>query len=432
MSVFTIFCHGTGGTSHKGVHKAEIVNLFSSSIKGISGSHVEWARHQKEVARDWDETRVLHLKGKRNVVQADNITLEGVGSDGDPLGREFDFDRGWKTYHQSWWPSVLTSMTGWGVQTNVVNAVNIVLYKMYHQNPPSQINILGWSRGAVEGIRIARMLHDIGVTKHIPINIFAIDPVAGFMLNDNEACHVYENVKNLVSVISTGENRAVFAPMVEEKYLKIHSDKTNYLPLHMPGVHDTIAKYSNSAGKLAFNLCYRFLKSTGTQHLGPTDMFAMSDASCLHHYGLLLAKRGGQFGPHEKGIDLSKIEKGVPKAQGFKKYVVVGGTWSRMRYMDVGNYVSNKLAFFNVHHEAIFAKLCPRTYNCYFGSTTDHMRYDKNSPELLNEEITLLHKIGESGAKAQMSAITSQGSSLPISNNVRMRKGFLKDLALVD
>jgi hypothetical protein len=200
------------------------------------------------------------------------------------------------------------------------------------------------------------------------VNIFAIDPVAGLGANhDHDACNVYGNVKAFVSIISLGEDRWAFTPMHEQTYLKIHNKEvTKYVPLHMPGVHDTIAKYNNSAGKLAFHLCYRFLKDRGTS-MGITDMFAMSDANCLQHYGLLLAKRGGTFGTHAKkkslfgisyGGSLSKPEKGVPTGQGrWKAYTTGGGYQSRP--VELNDFVSSKAIFFNVHHEALFEAQCP-------------------------------------------------------------------------
>lgn len=165
----------------------------------------------------------------------------------------------------------------------------------------------------MECIRIAHALYHDSATSNIPVNIFAVDPVAGMGHNSEiDAINVYANVRSLVSVISLGEDRRAFAPIVEETTLTLHDEGTQYVPLHMPGVHDTIAKYDNSAGKLSFNLCYRFLQQCGTA-MGPTDMFAMSDANCLQNYGLLLAKRGGTFGMH--GETLSEAEKGVKKGK---------------------------------------------------------------------------------------------------------------------
>jgi hypothetical protein len=439
MSVFTIFCHGTGGASTKGVEKAEIVNLFSSSVNGKSGSHIRASMEKATHDSDWHKTPVNHRQFAD--ASADHMTLEGVGGAGDPLSKSFDLESGW-TVGKNRGASIRHSATGAGVQTNVNNAVNFVLFKVKSGKRPTVINMMGWSRGAVEAIRIAHRLHGTPETSGIPVNIFAIDPVAGLGANhDHDACNVYENVKAFVSIISLGEDRWAFTPMHEQTYLRLNNKEvTKYVPLHMPGVHDTIAKYNNSAGKLAFHLCYRFLKDRGTS-MGITDMFAMSDANCLQHYGLLLAKRGGTFGTHAKkkslfgisyGGSLSKPEKGVPTGQGrWKAYTTGGGYQSRP--VELNDFVSSKAIFFNVHHEALFEAQCPATYATYFGISPGVGPAVSNSSiqQIVDQEMTHLKgKIGVPAAEAHQNALDDVFSMQ--CRNTATRKDFLRDLSLAD
>lgn len=420
MSVFTIFCHGTGGASTKGVEKSEIVNLFSSSVAGINGSHY---RSVPTPDSDWSKTGVKHSTG-RGDSRADFITLEGVGGAGDPRTKSFDANTGDWMVGANGGSSVFASATGKGVDINVVNAVNYVIWKLRNNHRPTAINMMGWSRGAVECIRIAHALHHDTATSNIPVNIFAIDPVAGAGHNSEiDAINVHANVRTLVSVISLGENRRAFAPMVEESFLTLHDKATQYVPLHMPGVHDTIAKYNNSAGKLSFNLCYRFLQQCGTS-MGATDMFAMSDANCLQNYGLLLAGRGGTFGMH--GKTLSDAEKGVKKGQGFFKSLFTGlGRTSRE--LDISPYVSSKKIFFNVHHEALFATQCPATYAAHFGASRG-----ANGASIAREMISLGGSIGVSAAEAHKAALADLVPMQPVSPAFIRRKVYLRNLSLVE
>jgi len=73
------------------------------------------------------------------------------------------------------------SASGGGVQENVDNTVELILALNLASQKPDAINMIGWSRGAVTCIRIAWKLYQSqdGNIRDIPINIFAVDPVAG-------------------------------------------------------------------------------------------------------------------------------------------------------------------------------------------------------------------------------------------------------------
>jgi hypothetical protein len=443
MSVFTIFCHGTGGESNKGVKKAEIVNLFSSSVGGFNGSHYRLSNTKADSFTDIKKTQVAHYPDFA-LAQADYITLEGVGSGGDPASKSFDADTGkWTLGGKAWAiTSLVRKATGYGTDISVNNAVNYVIYKMRNNQTPSVINIMGWSRGAVQAIRIAYRLYQDSATNHIPINIFGIDPVAGLGSNhDIDAKTINGNVKTFVSVISIGEDRWAFTPMHEETFLQI-DDSVKYIPLHMPGVHDTIAKYDNSAGKLAFHLCYRFLKNRGTK-MGVTDAFEMQDIRCLQHYGLLLAGRGGTFGMNAGRAKLfgrfeygnrrtSKPEKSVPSGQGRIKAYTTGGGF-QARTVEFNDFVSNKSVFFNAHHEALFEAQCPQTYKYYFGNMRDEtVSPIRHQHAIWLEMDSLKAKIGVAAAEAHHSALLEQDIVYNRCRNLPLRKDYMRHLSLAD
>src|SRR5262249_11159381 len=97
---------------------------------------------------------------------------------------------------------------GQGVLDNATHAVHAV---MRLPEIPDVINMIGWSRGAVTCGVIATMLWENDGLKGIPVNIFAIDPVAGVDSGVGDGSvsrrYLYPNVKNYVSILRSEERR---------------------------------------------------------------------------------------------------------------------------------------------------------------------------------------------------------------------------------
>lgn len=165
-----------------------------------------------------------------------------------------------------------------------------------------KINIIGWSRGAVTAIRLAAMLDSDPQMQHIPVHIFAVDPVVG--LRKTPAAHksvyqVHPNVKHFVAVYSEDERSTGFAALVPEI---VDHQETKSLMLRFPGHHPTLTgdrfgkkNYKGSdksdfrvPGEIVRELAETFLSQHGTIL---KDMSVFGDDGLLERYQTLMLKR---------------------------------------------------------------------------------------------------------------------------------------------
>lgn len=131
---------------------------------------------------------------------------------------------------------------------------------------PSRVNMCGWSRGAVTCTKISSQLAKDPDLQHIPVNIFAIDPVPGSAgPAGNHAWKQIEltrNVRNYYVVFAQHDSRATFAP----SYPNISGPTTVTVEI-MPGAHSTVAMEKPElpdAAQIVYDLAKRFLHLYGT------------------------------------------------------------------------------------------------------------------------------------------------------------------------
>ena len=191
------------------------------------------------------------------------------------------------------------------------------------------------------------------VLKNIPINIFAIDPVAGAGHdNEPEAHTIGDNVKNYVATLAVHENRKGFTPMAltsDAAASLRFTGTTKYAILHMPGIHSDTAKFSSSSGKLTFHLCFQFLSRHGTD-ISQTlrGMFKMTPDSQLAEYDKLL------LGAKPAGIKTSQ--------NNFVARFITGR--ERREVFNTTN--GNGQFFVNAHHVVLFKQKYPVLWKKYF------------------------------------------------------------------
>jgi len=324
MTVWTFYNHGTDGSSIKSPDKSEIVNLFGNN------------------------DRSPEFLGK--------LIMEGVGGIGDPTRTLYGtrhIAEGpyiWKTRVDGpKWPSLVEGAFGIGVSTNVRNVLTFV--SMLHANNqlPSAINMLGWSRGAVTCIRIAYFLwqsQDPAI-RAIPINIFAVDPVAGARHNDEvDATTLTPNVQNYVATLAMDERRRFFKPIVAHRLTIQSPIDTDVWVLPIPGTHSNTAKMNNDAGKLVFNLAYRFLHSCSTP-VEPMRHYCLSNDQAWSLYERIMTGQG----------NVERTPFGSAAALGGVPYA---------RATEVSAYRGSDF-FVNTHAREIFKRVFPVTYEAYFG-----------------------------------------------------------------
>lgn len=333
MTIWTIYNHGTNASSLKAPDSHEIVNLFGNN------------------------DRRPQYRGK--------IITEGVGSIGDPhkLATEYARDASGvyslKTSQDNAWgiSRVGKSMTGGGVKENVENTVEFIRALNLAGQKPDGINMIGWSRGAVTCIRIAWKLfqsQDANL-RNIPINIFAVDPVAGAgHSNEVDACTITPNVKNYFATLAMGEKRRFFKPIAGQRLIVQDPNASRAWVLPMPGHHSDTAKNDNHVGRLVFNLAYRFLAGAGTpvqamRHymLGDVEAWKLYEALMLGESRVHQTGKGMQFAMG--GIGYQRSSEG--KAHGLGE-----------------NF------FPNVHARMLMFNAFPLTYDAYFGAANARVR----------------------------------------------------------
>ncbi len=100
---------------------------------------------------------------------------------------------------------------------------------------PSQVNIVGWSRGAVSCHMLANAMLNDPELKHIPVNIFAVDPVPGPLNFQPERVKLGSNVREYVGFFARDERSKGFACVIPTTNAR---SKVSIFPL--PGRHATL------------------------------------------------------------------------------------------------------------------------------------------------------------------------------------------------
>ncbi|MBV4451261.1 MULTISPECIES: hypothetical protein [Pseudomonas] len=79
---------------------------------------------------------------------------------------------------------------------------------------PTQVNLIGWSRGGISCTMLANAMFADSQLQHIPVNIFAIDPVPGLLNQQNNRTVIHDNVKEYVGFYARDERSLGFACVV--------------------------------------------------------------------------------------------------------------------------------------------------------------------------------------------------------------------------
>ncbi len=152
----------------------------------------------------------------------------------------------------------------------------------------TNLNLTGFSRGAVTCIRIANRLNAhrnsleakpdkspeenalLSKLKKLDINLFLVDPVAGYMAkSDPEASVIPGNVTRCISILQLHEMRRDFKAQTLG-YLHVEDpSKTDFTELPMYGNHSDSTKEKNakmdSAPHILWGMLYPYLSAHGTE-----------------------------------------------------------------------------------------------------------------------------------------------------------------------
>jgi len=108
---------------------------------------------------------------------------------------------------------------------------------------PTQVNLVGWSRGGISCHMLANAMAQDPVLRGIPVNIFAIDPVPGVGNVQVERVTLTDNVKEYVGFYSRDERSKGFACVIPT----VASD-TRICVYPMPGRHATLVGNASADG----------------------------------------------------------------------------------------------------------------------------------------------------------------------------------------
>lgn len=333
MSVFTIYCHGSGG--HRDKPDKEIVAFMGRRAVG-------------EEYRDY-----LILDGVGGKPKGSNNpnpmagTFNWASRAKEPKGNTPVEMGGGDTYG-----ATRANIKGHGVEDNARHAV-VAIGDL--PTLPDRVNMVGWSRGAVTALVIANMLREI--FPQIEVNIFAFDPVAGneagIGAGSESRRHIPGSVKNYVGILATGENRKTFSPQDLSRVTVLNPASSNVLFLPFPGKHSTAPQNNDPKAidvtNISWTLVHRFFDAMGTPQAGKPVL--LSDWQMLDSYARI-KNRADVFG----GI----------KQKGLKQRAIGKGFGQRDFVGHLDEYTKHSDYFVNEHHRTLFKRWLPRMYEWLF------------------------------------------------------------------
>ena len=139
---------------------------------------------------------------------------------------------------------------------------------------PTQVNLVGWSRGGISCHMLANAMFKDSELKNIPVNIFAIDPVPGIGNFQDDKVKLGPNVKEYVGFYARDERSKGFSCVIPQTAT---GTKTHIYPI--PGRHATVAGNASPDGV------------NGPKTLAEPGRFVRHFAEvCLQRWGVQLDK----------------------------------------------------------------------------------------------------------------------------------------------
>ncbi|MBX9406528.1 hypothetical protein K5E40_12655 [Pseudomonas baetica] len=162
---------------------------------------------------DWQREQLTEAEYNR--LKAAGIPIEDVKIEGSWMWRKYNYGE--------------RSVTQQTLQEQII--------KTYRKDGviPTQVNLVGWSRGGVSCHMLANALYADDALKNIPVKIFAIDPVPGIGNFQEHRVKLNANVKEYVGFYARNERSKGFSCVIPQTAT---GTKTSVFP--MPGRHATL------------------------------------------------------------------------------------------------------------------------------------------------------------------------------------------------
>ncbi|MCA9525621.1 MAG: hypothetical protein KC549_04905, partial [Myxococcales bacterium] len=240
MAIVTIFNHGTGYNRAKGVENNELVGWLHSHVIGeearmddgrlVPGNFIINEGPGSTAGGIALPTNVNPMTGRERGHETVKLG-KTPGQDRSAFAKGFAGEGAGKRW------ALTGNIAGAGWDENVQRTVHLIQALKYdHDLDVTQVNMVGWSRGAVTSIRIANKLYEV-FGASIRCNIFGLDPVAGqnagVTMEDTRT--LPESVDTYVAILSMNEERRSFAPQDRDRMDIAATTTRCFLP--MPGKH---------------------------------------------------------------------------------------------------------------------------------------------------------------------------------------------------
>ncbi len=238
-----------------------------------------------------------------------------------------------------------------------------------------RVNVIGWSRGGVTCHMFANAMASDPELAHLPINIFACDPVPGQGQFDTHRIDIRGNVQNYVAIYAADERSRGFSPVLPSLPRGARKFITT-----IPGRHATLVGNASldgdagagvdgingvaGPGRVTRDLAERFLASWGTTL---SNRLNLADTDVLRLYDEMI----GQGALFEAMHDISYT---YFTQKGARPVGLGNGTFADFSQVRV---LVPDPHFVNIHHRAVFAGRYTRLYGALFeGVPVDRGRMD--------------------------------------------------------
>lgn len=141
---------------------------------------------------DWKRTKLTEVEYRR--LKASGLSIQDVEESGSWLWRHYDYGNRKVTQQKLQEQIIKTFRRGGSI--------------------PEQVNLVGWSRGGVSCHMLANAMAWDPALRHIPVNIFAVDPVPGPLNYQPEKVELGQNVKEYVGFYARDERSKGFACVI--------------------------------------------------------------------------------------------------------------------------------------------------------------------------------------------------------------------------
>lgn len=298
MTTFTVFFCGTGSTkfddSNANYWNGELISTLAQNTQSLSKEFAEWividgpGSGNLQADEMFSESgNYLQLKGtalgsgwEENVAHAVNI-MKGTFT----WQRVKLTEENYTQLQKAGVPIEEVKATGswywrtydYGTRKVTQQQLQEQIIKTFRKDGiiPTQVNLVGWSRGGISCHMLANAMLNDSALKHIPVNIFAVDPVPGLLNFQGNRVTLGSNVKEYVAFYARDERSLGFACVVPE------FDTATQVHLYpLPGRHATLVGNAAANG------------NQGTKvYAEPGQIVRHFAETCLTRWGVRLEKK---------------------------------------------------------------------------------------------------------------------------------------------